>query len=654
MNKRIHLMVWLGIVLLAFPMGTTFSSERSLNDILKELARYQPGQNDDILLALRQQVHAQMTSALNRSSCEEQLLAFLEGQATLDGKMEACRFLRIFGTERSVSVMGRMLLREKYSDMARYILEKISLESADVVLLQGLTQSQGQIKIGIITSLGQRKAKAATSELTKLLTGPEQLAMAAAASLGQIGDDKAIKALSNALNSTQGGLQIQVAASLLKCADDQSALGKEDVAFKLYQSVFSAPVDNSLRQAALEGKLMTTGKEAKAEIGSILKGQDEEMFTTAISLVPEFFSKSDISSLCRIFPGLPRAHKVQLLAVLSAYQTPEVLDLVLDAIKDSDIGIRIAALKALGQLGNAIAVDVLVQHAAQTSGKEQEIARHSLWGLSGEGVDEIILTHMSQVSDPEQQQELIRCIGERRIFTGKTLLLDIIQSEEAQNRVEAVRALKWLANPSDLSHMLDVLLTLPDSREQDEMAIAVALVAGQIPREDYRGHAVEKRLEDLEEIPGRSILYRVLGKIGDDSTLPVLRAALTESDETIYDAVVRAFAEWPTATAKDDVYKIAESASNLTYQVLALQAYIRMVSLEEYRMPEAVVASLESAFTLSTRPQEKITILSILPRYACEDGLKLAEGFSNDPDVYEEAQMAIEKIKERLEEAQKF
>lgn len=639
---------------ISLSMGMALPVERSLPEILAELARYQPGQNDDILLDLRQQVQTKMSSALNRPKCEDQLLGFLEGPATAEGKLEVCRFLRIFGSEKTVSVMGRLLLKEKDSDMARYVLERIPLESADSVLLKGLGQTQGNLKIGVITSLGQRKVTAATPELGRLVQGSEEYAIAAAASLGQIANTQAIQALAQALNSTSGELQIRVASSLLMCAEAQISLGEKHVAHEIYQSVFSAPLDLNLRQAALRGKLRASGDHARDEIVTLLKGQDEKMYTTAIALAHEFFSASDISALCDIFPQLPARYKVQMLGVLSEYQTPATLGAALDAVKDADTAVRIAALNALGYLGDAGAVPLLIQQAARTSGAEKEAARSSLWALKGEEVNEAILSNLPRTSDPEQHQELIRSIGQRRIIAGKEILLDTIQTEDAPNRVEAIRALKWLAAPADLSRMLDVLLALPDSREQDEMALAVALAAGRIPREDYRGDAVEKRLEELEDISGRSILYRVLGKIGDDSTLPALRKAMAESDKTIFDSAVRAFAEWPTPYAKDDVFQIAATSTNPTYKVLALQAYIRMVSLEEYRMPEAVVTSFKTALALGIRTQEKIAILSLLPRFACEQGLKLAETLAQENDVQDEAQIAIEKIKERLEEAQKF
>ena len=147
---------------------------------------------------------------------------------------------------------------------------------------------------------------------------------------------------------------------------------------------------------------------------------------------------------------------------------------------------------------------------------------------------------------------------------------------------------------------------------------------------------------------GRCALYRTLGKIGDDSSLPMLRASLSDENPDVKDAAVRALAEWPTPMAKDDLLKIAKTSESPVHKVLALQSYIRMIGMEPFRAPESAVRMFEDVLGLS-RPEEKKLILGILPVFACPEALELAGSLALETEVEAEARLAIEKIKEKLE-----
>jgi HEAT repeat protein len=163
----------------------------------------------------------------------------------------------------------------------------------------------------------------------------------------------------------------------------------------------------------------------------------------------------------------------------------------------------------------------------------------------------------------------------------------------------------------------------------------------------------EKNPEGLfvrEEDPkARARLYRVLGRFGDDSSLPLLRAALDEPNEEIVDAAARTLIAWPTPAAWDDVTQLARKSTNETHRLLAIQGLVRMISLERYRRPEAAVADLRKVNSLASRPEEQKLILGILPRFACLEALELAGDLLEEPSVKAEAKAAAARIKVRLE-----
>jgi len=195
-----------------------------------------------------------------------------------------------------------------------------------------------------------------------------------------------------------------------------------------------------------------------------------------------------------------------------------------------------------------------------------------------------------------------------------------------------------------------------DEQAQEEMENTIGSLAQKIEDPYSRAKDIvsslatepDSKLPPVTEIPKRCLLYRTLGKIGDDSSLRLLRTAFKEQDAQIRDAAIRALADWPNSTPREDVLGIAKKSQDLTHQVLALRGYIRMVGLEKYQLPEAAVRSLKTALDLASRPDEKKLVLGALPDFACPEALALAESQLTVDGVREEAQAAINKIKENL------
>jgi len=173
-------------------------------------------------------------------------------------------------------------------------------------------------------------------------------------------------------------------------------------------------------------------------------------------------------------------------------------------------------------------------------------------------------------------------------------------------------------------------------------------VARTNPRELARAGEVKTRLADEKDVKKRSDLLRVLGKIGDDSALATVRAALADPDPVVLDAAVRALADWPTVSARDDALDIAGSSIVLNHRVLATRAYIRMIGLEPYRAPEGAAADLLKVLALSPRPEEKKLVLGLLGRFPCVTSLKTAESLLADPSVAAEAKLAADRIRKAL------
>ena len=450
----------------------------SLKKILEKVSTYDYGKDEEVLVHLRDYVRAHRNSAESKKECENQLVDFLTSGATLAAKMAACRHLREIGSAASVPVLEKMLLREQTSDMARYALEKIPCADAEKALVQGLLKSDGKIKLGIITSLGDRGALSSVAYFEKLVFGTDGAeAIVSAKALGKIASQEAISVLSKALAQTSKSLKDQIASSLLHCAEIQSANKETRLAKKIFQRLIQTELPLPVRQAAKRGQIACSGEKAKKMIIDALNGKNADWYAPAIAMVKEFYDTSTIQEVYTLLPNLPVESQVQLLEVLSNFRDDGVRASVLSAVKNPDLLVRVTALKVLESVGNYTVVEFLVSHAAQSRREEQMAARTSLWGLRCRGANPAILTNLVKDRNEAIQNELIMAVGERRIKEGLNLLLSRALNSSDRNRQQAIRGLKNIAAPSDLPLLVNLLLGMNKDVDQLEMASTIASVA---------------------------------------------------------------------------------------------------------------------------------------------------------------------------------
>ena len=562
--------------------------------------------------------------------------------------MAACRALRLIGGPDSVPVLAALVVKPEATDPARYALERIPGPEADQALLAALDKTQGDIRRGIVFSLGERRSPAAVPALTRLAAGKDPVIAAdAIKALGKTGGPDSIRGLSEALGKAAAPLKSEIASALLLAAEGAVAAGDKAAAAAVYDRVFAANVSPTSRQAAFKGKI-ATGSDPQGAILKTLAGKEPLLFAPALAAVPDYFGAADIGRVADLMGRLPEDARIQLTALLAKYPSETVRTYLLTAAESPSLNVRLAALRSITAAGDGKSVAFLATKAARAAGAEQEAARDALARLKGIDVDEAVLEHLAGTSDDAVKAELVQAASARRIAAAKPALMALVKSGSPALKTRAAAALRTIAVQADIPALLDLLGGLEDETARESMEDTIAAVARTNPRELARAGEVKARLASEKDAKRRADLLRVLGKIGDDSALSLVRVALDDPDEKVVDAAVRALADWPTVAARDDVLEIAETSLALNHRVLSVRAYVRMIGLEPNREPEGVAMDLLNVLSLSPRPEEKKLVLGMLGRFPCVTGLKTAESLLADPTVAAEAKVAADRIRRAL------
>lgn len=620
----------------------------SLEAILKDLQDYDFAAGVGAPLALRAYVFAHKDDPQARKETEAALLEFVQGSPAPGGLMAACRALGLVGGDDSVPTLAALALKPETTDAARYALERIPGGEADRALVAALDKTRGDLKRGLVFSLGARRTEAAVPALSRLAAGKDAaLAADAVKALGRIGGPDAVRALTGLVGRSGPALRWEAASALLAAAEGALASGDKAAAAAIYDKVFGSNVPAVARQAAFKGRI-GLASDPKKLILEAISGKDASLHAPALAAVPKGFGPDEVGGIADLVNKLPAGPRAQFAALLAGYPAEAARPFLLGAAEDPDLDVRLAAIRAIAVAGDGKSVAFLAAKAARTAGAEQEAAREALARLKGSDVDAAVLTHLAQTSDEAIKGELVRAASARRVEAAKPELIRIVGSGPAGLVARAAGALRALGVQEDLPVLLDLLSGLEDEQAREAMQDTIAAVARTNPRPLARAGEVKARLAAEKDPKKRADLLRVLGKIGDDSALAQVRAALVDPDPIVVDAAIRALAEWPTAAARDDVFEIARSSLELTHRVLAARAYVRMIELEPFRAPEAAAADLMRVLALAPRPEEKRIVLSALVRFPCLASLKAAESLQADPAVAKEAKLAADRIRNAI------
>lgn len=221
-----------------------------LDQAFEALKTYDYGVDRHVLDPLDEAAVKTRNDPAARKDLESRLLAVLRSSAPLDARDHVCRLLCTIGTAASVPALEALLADSDLSHMARYALERIPVREAGQALERQLRKLNGNIKIGVVSSLGTR-GEGVSSLKPLLRDADEAVARAAAIALGRIASLDASKALGS--TTPRPALIAVFADASLACAEKLLATGHAKDAKAIYQRLLKSNPSELIRLSAERG-----------------------------------------------------------------------------------------------------------------------------------------------------------------------------------------------------------------------------------------------------------------------------------------------------------------------------------------------------------------------------------------------------------------
>ncbi len=625
-----------------FPTADKVSLRATLSADYDAIEDYDFGKTRRALAAIEEEIRNVPPSSFPQ--VEARLLKALESsKTTFAGKQFVCRMLRRVGSAKSVPALSKLLADRELSHMARFALQYMAVPEAGDALRQALTRLEGNRKIGVIGSIGQRGDRKAVPELAKLITDSDvDVARTAIEALGAIGGSQAALALTD----TQVPASLKAARdnAYLMCADKMLVEGQSDDAVAIYRKMIAPANSTWIRIAAYKGLVQAEKDKAVPHVLALLKDKDLDLQRAAGKFITEMPGTSITEALAEQLQQLSDDAKVVLLSALEARADKAAAPYVAKALTSGSGSVRLAAVKALAVLGGSSNVELLADVSA-TDDETGKAAMESLSRLSGQHIaDELIGIAQSNAQN-QVRINVIQTLINRRQTEAIPALFTIAKDNNRNIRQVAYKALGELSGQGELSDIVSILLAAQS--DADRAGIERALVAIVTRLDEPNAAPVITGLADADNA-AKSHLLAVLSHIGGQQALQAVRSQLLSRNAEIKKASIRVLADWPEPAPLADLMEIAKSQSDSTNQVLALRGYIKLLGIPANRSAAETVQLLADAMSVAKRIDEKKAVLSALSKYPCKQALALAEQWKTIPGLSAEADLALKKIKEAL------
>jgi HEAT repeat protein len=283
---------------------------------------------------------------------------------------------------------------------------------------------------------------------------------------------------------------------------------------------------------------------------------------------------------------------------------PAVLEL-LEVNRDK--AVRLAAIDALGSLGQRDDVPRFVELLSSANTEEQQAAQRSLTRLNAAGVSQDLAARMNQAR-PDSQLAIIEVLSARRALETLPNMLAAAQGSDPRVRVAALSVLGQLAGPEFIPGLVECLLKEDNSAERAVAEKAIVSVCGRIADPDGRAAPLLAAMQPLNSAD-RQTLLSVLGHVGGAPARVVLETALADADPQQHEAGLRGLCSWPDASVAPRLIELAETEKDSKNRSIALAALIRVAPLPDQRPSSEKLALLVKTISMCTSNDERNLVL---------------------------------------------
>ncbi len=519
--------------------------------------------------------------------------------------------------EDAVEPLAQFLGDTKWSHYARFALQKMEGEAVTKALLESLDSLQGDLKLGVICTIGRRRDAIAVAPLAKLLTDADPaVADSAAVALGWIGTTDAAAALSEALAAEKdSGRKESLGAALLSAGQRLAKTGNSQAGMGVFDLLRDAELPKPCRIGATQSAILVRGAEGVDLLVEQLKSPDPDFFQTGLAVSRVLPGEQATKGLIDSLETESSPHRQDLLILAMKDRGDHLaLPAVLAKLKSDSPAVRSAAIDAMGTLGDDSSVPILLSVA---NGATTEAALGSLVALQGANVNAAL---MKAAAPPDTSTVAVQALGKRRAKEAVDLLFQLSSADSSAISHQAILALGMTAPQDRFFDLLALLKTAKSDARKTAVQEAIYAAIFRSTQPDACAEALGAMIPTSSGAD-REFLFEQMRIAGGASAVALMREFATGSDEALQDAATKTLGLWLSADAAPVLLQVAQGDGKFANR--ALGGYIRI--FRQFELPENErVAMASKALKVASRPTERNAAIDAMTRFPCVGTFELA------------------------------
>lgn len=379
---------------------TTASS--GLAPALAEFASYEFGQDKEILHQARMAAYRNSGDESVRRSHEQVLIDFVQSDARLDARREACLWLAHLGSTASEPVLKRLHKQEGFADVAQIALDAVT--------------GKVSAKPGIATALGAFEAE--------VLASQEPLTLLKAAWQGS--DDARSRHAFELLRRGKGG---QAAAAWIAEHHAKLSAQRQRIAMQLLLELgvpeavgmivtLSRTAEGELRSAAVRNLGFLKRSEDVPFLMNLHRGNDEALAQSARRALHTLPTALIQDALLSELKSADAGHQAKAIALSSRAPTRPTAEALLAIAGQKDNPNRIEAARLLGKAAPPGMFEDMIGRFVQSIGTDLETPyKQALWDLARKQPDHQATRRLLQTQaaklDNNSASSVLKGLGSR-------------------------------------------------------------------------------------------------------------------------------------------------------------------------------------------------------------------------------------------------
>jgi hypothetical protein len=472
---------------------------------------------------------------------------------------------------------------------------------------------------------------------------------AALVALGRIASPAALAALTEARQRKNAALAADLNEATLLAAGHVAAAGNHSAALKLYEGLLEPGSPDHVRRGAFEAILRLDREGREPRLSHALAGDDPLLKRSAIAAVATLKAPGVSKKFAAALPKLTASEQILLIQALAQRGDSGARGAIQNQLQAADTAVRLAAISALGAVGDTSTAPVLAGALrSQLSPEETKTIVTALASLKGgAGVDQALILELRNRTTEPRSPLLAALVRRANPVAFPTFEAEAASSDAATARL-AFQGLSRVATAADLPALLKALLALRADDARAEAESAVGQVISRSGEPTPRSAPVRAALDQATAVEGRCALIRLLALCPDGEALAALKAALADARPPVQDAARRTLADWPDIAAWDSLVAVYQQPASEAHRTVALRGLVRLLG-EENAKPDAQLAEqYRRLFAGARNDDERKLLLGALAGCAHPDALKLAVAQLAVAGVRAEAEAAVRKIAEAI------